>query len=246
MSNELVPSSGGALIPASTGGAVVEHEGEHVGDISRESAPSFDWSPRQPETVVEIRRQMLRDLVIDGIGEQQIESWQPVFQDHAPAMREAFRTSNRQELARLTVSIRDELLRQGLITTEQLERVIPILQRYHQESERALIGPGARNGTLIDEMRDLDSLMAKPGSRYWKGEDAERLQRRWRELYDQGVRADGERSTADSDVGERIEEIEALMDDSRSEYYRGSNADALQREYRDLIGRRERAQHNGK
>jgi hypothetical protein len=239
MSNELIVSDGGAIVPASTGTAV----GEHLGDVSRESAPSFDWSPREPVALVELRRQILRDLVIDGIAEREIELCLPVLEDHAPAIRAAFKASNRQELARLAYSIRDELIRKGLTNHEQIERIRPILQRYSQESERALIGPGANNSELIDEMRTLDSLIPNRQSRYWKGPDADRLQQRWRELHDLGVRVDGKRSTPDADVGVRIAQIEALMGNPNSEYYRGSTADAIQQEYLDLINQRDRAQH---
>jgi hypothetical protein len=239
MSNELVVSGGGAVVP-STETAV----GEHVGDVSRESAPSFDWSPREPLALAELRRQMVRDLVIDGMSEREIELCLPVLEDHAPAIRAAFKASNRRELARLAESIRDELIRNGLISHERIQRIKPILQRYSQESERALIGAGAHDSKLIDEMRDLDSLMANRETRYYKGPDATRLQQRWRELYDQGVRTDGERGTADTDVGSRIAQIEALMDKPNSEYYHGPSADVLQHEYRDLIDRRDHAQHN--
>jgi hypothetical protein len=236
MSNELVPSSGGALVP-STGTAVSEQVGD---DTSPGNAAQIAWSRRQPESIANLRREMLRDMVIDGIGEHEIDRCLPIIEDHAPAMMAALRTSNRQEQARLADSLRDRLVSHG-VSPERIERMRVILHRYGQESERALIGPGARDSALIDEMRELDSLMAKPGSRYWKGEDADRLQRRWRELHDLGVRVDGERSTADADVKKRIGEIESLMGDYRSAYYRGSHADALQREYRSLI---ERAQHN--
>lgn len=242
MSNDLVPAAGAALTVPSTGAAV----GEHVGDISRESAPSFDWSPQQPESVADLRRQILRDLVIDGISEREIEACLPLLEDYAPPIRAAFKTSNRQELERLAKSLHDELIGKGLISAAQLERIRPILQRYNQESERALIGPGANNSELIHEMRKLDSLMANRESRYWKGPDAASLQSRWRELYDQGVRADGQRSTADPDVDGRMGEIEALMGNPSSEYYRGSHAQALQQEYRELIERRERARNNGR
>jgi hypothetical protein len=236
MSNDLVVSTGGAVtVPATA-------VGEHVGDFSRDTghAPSFDWSPREPETIVNLMRQMLRDIVIDGIGEHEIERCLPVLEDYAPATRAAFKTSNRQELARIGHSIRDELLRKGLISLEHIERIRPILQRYSQESERALIGPGAGNTAMIDEIRELDSLMADRKSRYWRGEDAERLQRRWRELHDLGVRADSNRSTADSDVKDRIEEIDGWMGarPGSADFNRYWKDPLVQEEYRKLLQRR--------
>lgn len=250
MSTEVVVSGGGALIPASTGSAV----GEHIGDLSRETTqsfqpPSFDWSPRDPETLADIRRQILRDLVIDGISQRVIDLCLPVLDDNAPAMRAAYKTSNRQEQARVAHSVREQLLRKGLITLEQIERIRPILQRYSQESERALIGPNANVTYLIDEMRELDSLMAQPGSRYWKGSDADRLQQRWCELHDQGVRADGERSAAAGDAkgGEierylgRIGEIERYMraPAGSADFKRYWDNPQMQEEYRELQRRRE-------
>jgi len=44
----------------------------------------------------------------------------------------------------------------------------------------------------------------------------------------------------------RMAQIEALMGKSNSEYYKGEKAHALQREYRDLIEWRERAQHKSR
>jgi hypothetical protein len=321
MSNDLVVSGAGALTVPATGGAV----GEHIGDLSRDTgpgntAPAPIAGPAQQVEIQRLRSEMLRDLVIDGMGQHEIDRYLPVVQDFAPAMSAAFKASNRQELARLGEGLRDKLVSAGL-SLERIERIRSILQPYSEQSERALIGPGARNSALIDEMRELDSLMAQRESRYWKGPDADRLQHRWRELHGLGVRADGKRntalaaaratpaaskegndknvgsrggsaryrdlarrcfeiegwmssgdvrywkdadvqreyrdiideaetaddatrSTADADVVDRMREIESLMGKPNSEYYRGSNADALQREYRELVDQRERAQHN--
>jgi hypothetical protein len=236
MGNELVVSTGGG---ADSGTAV----GEYVGGDTALSVhgPSFDWSPREPETIANLRRQMLRDLVIDGISEREIELCLPVLEDYAPATRAAFKTSNRQELARIGHSIRDELVRKGLISPEQIERIRPILQRYSQESERALMGPGVHHTGMIDEMRELDSLMAQRESRYWKGPDADRLQRRWRELHDLGVRGDSKRSTADGDVKDRINEIEGWMSarPGSADYKRYWNDPQIQDEYLQLQRRRQ-------
>ena len=82
MSNDLVPvSGGGAVVPSSTGTGAV---GEHVGDLSvdRGARPGAE---RQPEAIASLRREMLRDMLIDGMGEREIESYLPIAKDFWPA-----------------------------------------------------------------------------------------------------------------------------------------------------------------
>jgi hypothetical protein len=182
MSNELVVSGGDGAVVPSTETAV----GEHVGDASRDTAPlhapSFDWSPRDPATVSDLRRQILRDLIIDGISEREIELCLPVLEDYAPAIRAAFKTFNRQELARLGDSVREELIRKGLITLEQIDRIRPILQRYSQESERALIGSGGSDVEVLARITQIEALMGNPHSSYYRGPDAIALQQEYLQL----------------------------------------------------------------
>jgi hypothetical protein len=256
MSTNLPATTGGGAVVSLPAGDVIP--AGHVGDLSRDSggpgntAPVADSSPE----ILRLRREMFRDMIINGIGEHEIERCLPIFKDYAPPLRAALNTSNRQELARLAYGLRDEIVRKGLLTLEQTERIRPILQRYSQENERALLGPGAGNTELIDEMRELDSLMAQRDSRYWTGPDADRLQRRWRELHDLGVRADGKRSTPDKDVGSRggssrdlssrelralsrrCFEIEGWMNSGDARYWKD---EGVQAEYRSIIDEGETA-----
>lgn len=194
MSNDLVVSTGGAVAVPSTGTAV----GEHLGDLSRDAGVTHevkiaDWLRQRPEMLLDVQRNIRRDLLIDGLGEELIDRCLSVARDYAAVLENARKRGDVEEASRIMVRLSDELVSKGILTLEQLERIPPILERYDEQAKRALNGPGANNSGLIEEMRALDSLMAKRESRYWKGPDADGLQRRWRELYDQGVRTDTNR-----------------------------------------------------
>lgn len=98
-------------------------------------------------------------------------------------------------------------------------------------------GP-AQPADLSAELRQLNSMMASPGSAYYRGPDAERHQARYRELLEQGVTTHSRNPPASTEQADtRIAEIEKLIRKSGSEYWKGLNAEALQQEYRDLVER---------
>jgi len=240
MANELVPAGGGAVIPASTGGAVSADVGDLSQDTGRETttAPVTD-SPQHLE-ILRVRSEIHRDLIIEGLGEELVNRCLSVVRDYAPALTAALKAGDTQEQTRIGRQLSQELVTKGLLTHEQLERIRPILQRYNSQAERAFLGPGASNTALIDEMRELDALMAQRESRYWKGPDSKGLQRRWRELHDLGVRADQQRHTAEADLDARIAEIKSWMSArvGSANYGKYWKDRAVQTEYANLLARR--------
>lgn len=104
-------------------------------------------------------------------------------------------------------------------------------------------GP-AQASDLSAELRQLNSMMANTGSAYYQGPDATRNQERYRELLEQGVTTDSRPPGSAEQADARIAEIESLMRKSGSEYFRGPNSDAIQREYRDLINQRDQSRRS--
>lgn len=241
MANELVVSAGGTVAVPDAGGAV----GDHVGDRSRETAhaPSYDWAPKDPAKLADIRRQMVRDFVIEGISESEIERWLPVLHDYAPAMRAAFKAADRLEAALLADRMRDDLIRKGLITFERIEQIRPILQRYAQESELALIGAGPSKASLSARRREIESMMSDNNPNYWKSED---VQNEYRDLIDRGVGVEGSSQVQDDKIFERIQEIDRWMGANKGsvDYKRYWADPSVQTEYSELIQRRAQALHN--
>lgn len=190
-----VPADGGGgavTVPSSTAVA------EPIGDLSRDAGAAHeakiaDSSRQQPDMLLDVQRNIRRDLLIDGLGEEAIDRCLSIARDYTPALEDARKRGDLEAAWRLMVRLGDELVNKGILTPEQIERIPPIFARYDEQAKRALFGRGANSTPLIDEMRELDSLMGKTGSRYWKGPDADRLQHRWRELHDLGVRSDGNR-----------------------------------------------------
>ena len=153
MANELVVSNGGAVaVPDS--GAIGEH-----GDLSRDTGAvtRFGWSEEQSNA--NLRREILRDLVIEGIGEQVIEQCLPVIQrwQHALSVAETWETKSR-----VADGIRDELIGRGLLTMEQIERIRPILHRHSVSAPFTMEGVERR-------LAEIESWMGSPrGSAAYK------------------------------------------------------------------------------
>lgn len=94
----------------------------------------------------------------------------------------------------------------------------------------------------------LESLMADPRSEYWRGAKSEELQRLYFDIIERRERSVN--ATAHNKAAEktnsniaRIAELQTLMADSRGKYWKGDEAEALQREYRGLIEQRDMPPH---
>lgn len=114
-----------------------------------------------------------------------------------------------------------------------------------------------------DRTNELKALLGDRHSEYWQGPKAEALQQEYRDLVEadeQGkalrrsvslspdaartligstMTADRQPAGDESASMDRAAELQALMADQHSEYWRGPEADALQQEYRDLIESRD-------
>jgi hypothetical protein len=82
-------------------------------------------------------------------------------------------------------------------------------------------------------LRELEGWMHANDARYWKDE---RVQTEYRDLLAQGVTRDAPSAPGGaSEVDREIADIERLMRDPRSTYFRGPDAERLQRRYRELV-----------
>lgn len=84
---------------------------------------------------------------------------------------------------------------------------------------------------------ELEQLARDPKSDYWIGPNSRALQAELAELIDEGLKAAVPARPAAKNVAgkQRKSEIEKLMQDPHSSYYRGAERDALQGEYATLI-----------
>jgi hypothetical protein len=84
---------------------------------------------------------------------------------------------------------------------------------------------------------ELERQMKDKQSDYWKGEKAEGHQAEYRQLLDD----ESEEQRAGDQGGpdeQREREIQALMADRGSDYWKGPKSEGLQKEYRALVDRR--------
>lgn len=106
----------------------------------------------------------------------------------------------------------------------------PAVLRWLAEQAR---GPAVRsaNASSAAEKTELEELMRQPGSRYWKGPDAAKLQARYRDIATAAPA--GDRPLPGGSAAEReIADIEALMRTNRSRYNRDER---MQARYRELL-----------
>jgi hypothetical protein len=266
MSNDLVPSTDGALVPATTGGAV----GEHVGDMSVDRGGDTRSGAQQA-----LHGDIQRAVGV-ALSQDQIQRAQRVLMQYRHAEDERQRvaieaaTHARWGAAKegnlikihgwldtLPKELKDEIL--GARDSEGtgicnkpavLEAMLKAAQAPPAASHDKDVRSRGRSSQYYRDLArrcfEIEGWMGAPSgsSDYKKYWDDPKVQAEYREITAESESADDDatRSTADTDVERRIAEIQTLMGKPNSEYHRGQNADALQREYRELIDRRERAQ----
>jgi len=118
-SNLPVTTGGGAVVSLPAGDVIP------AGDVSREVGATNDVRLAWTETPPAVR-EILRDLIIDGIPEQVIDKCLAVIHDWAPALSAA---TTWESKSRVADSIRDQLIGKGLLTVEQIDQIRPILRR---------------------------------------------------------------------------------------------------------------------
>lgn len=200
MGNELVVSDGAGEIAIHSGGPVALVD--DAGDVSvdRGSAPA-EVAP-EPEHLQAVAREIVQDLSIyAGFSAEHVQKLWSVLQLYRAQLHQAARAGDDRTLAAIGESIRAELLAGGM-TPDRIAWGQEVFARHADAGRLLWQGKGATtiSGALIDEMRAIDSMMADPHSPYhYAGMDplrqqkAAQLQARWRELYDQGVRANSSR-----------------------------------------------------
>lgn len=243
-------TTGAIAIAARIAGAIEADAAAFAGKLTvaapdRGHAPPSQLEPRQLEAFAQAAANVWNELqTTASITPEQLEYARPVLTQFREAVLQARQAGDRAELRRLAHNLGCDLVAVGAITVSQRDLMRPILARFNPRAAELLRSlPVSRQSAIageVDEMRGLNQLIADPGSRYWKGPNAAHLQARWRELYDQGVRGDALPPTAPDRIEARMAELEKLMRNSSSEYHRGRNAAALQREYRDLVDQRVR------
>jgi hypothetical protein len=276
MSNDLIPAGGGALVPASTGGAV----GEHIGDVSldRGTAPlSLEQQPAREADRIASELAPRLGIQLDARQKSIIAGWLGRSFERQITMRRQF---DERERANVTKELRakwgasyeghiqwitdylldsfgndvyEELLSARGLDGSAIMNKTAVLEALLKAAVmlKRLTGLAARRGgdtsqgakpDMSARLRELESWMAAPrGTAEYKryyGDPA--VQAEYRELIGQGVTSDARHSTADSDVGRRIAEIEALMRarPGSADYKRYWNDPQIQREYAELLARR--------
>jgi hypothetical protein len=259
MSNEVVPAGGGgAVVPATAGGAV----GEHVGDITHDrGAPQTDGGPLvqdlQRATGLAIGRVQFKAAEAVLVRYHQAKdqrdrsaAWAAIKAQWGAATEgnlikiDAFLLDTMgKELAYEFMGARDGdgtgICNKPAVLEALFKAAQVIPAKRAGDNNRGAPAPD-KSAISSARLRELDSWLSNRDPRYWKDEAA---QTEYRALLDRRVTADVMPSTADADVDRRIREIDSLMGNLNSEYYRGPVAGAIQQEYRDLLGRREQRGH---
>jgi hypothetical protein len=226
---------------------------ENVAEKRREDmvAAILEHEPALTQALGALVRDLRSDLIIEGVfDEQHFASFAPILAEYAPAFANAARVKAAREgddsgFRHLTKILEAHLLTKGL-SRERLEWARPVCARYEAHFRRLLLGAPDSTATPstvdVDELREIERMMGDLSSAYhYRGIDplrlakAEQLQARARVLYQHGVRGDSKRTTPPEHIGYRKAELEQLMAELSSEYWKGPNAEALQAEYRDLI-----------
>lgn len=94
-------------------------------------------------------------------------------------------------------------------------------------------GPASPSSPAPLELANLERMMGRPNSAYWKGPLAAQHQARYRELVEAGGAG---LPTPKGDAAAERGEIEAMMGRKNSAYWKGPEAPRLQARYRELIG----------
>jgi hypothetical protein len=97
---------------------------------------------------------------------------------------------------------------------------------------------GGSGQDLGARRRAIEAMMGDSSSAYYRGPDSAFLQAEYRDLVDRGVSSNSPAGGASGDVDSELREIEGLMRDRNSRYFKGPQADQLQRRYRELLSAR--------
>jgi hypothetical protein len=263
-----VPASGGTVVPSNTGGAVAPSGGNVVplGEASRgtTSADKVNVASAAREAVW---MDWVRTASITTRQREKTERW---LEQRAPDF--AARHEERRIEERLAADERDKAAALSTMRSEwgtsydhNIDRIHTWLDAQPEDFSEELLNARHFDGTPIcskpsflrallqcagarssrgvsasgqgAELREIEALMSDRNSRYFRGPDAASLQARYRELLDQGV-SGSQSARQSSNVETEIREIEAMMKDRRSRYYKGPDAEGLQQRYRALVDMR--------
>lgn len=263
MSNDVVVSggTGGAVATTGGGGGGVDR----VGDMSVDRGARAVSAPASTAQRQAVLTELTRKTGLSAAQASAVSDWILTPEAQDVIYREVIKPQDDRDRAALEASLHKQWGGQYKHNLQQIERVLGLLplevsaeirhgrdatgqalcnkstfilgllQASGQAAWRASNAPAQQDGSP-QELAELNAKMANRNSDYWKGPKAEANQARWRELHDQGVAA-AAAPTADGAVKQRITELEDLMAKTNSAYWRGPNAESLQREYRDLIQR---------
>lgn len=191
--NEMVPFQGGAdAVALSSQGGSVAHAS--LADLPRDIALGAD----DREIAASFASAM------QGAPREFIHKALRWYQQHATKTDTARTTTDAQDKRQAQAALRAEwgnLYVQNLRAVKQIFANLPIGVQQALESAELDDGtlllnsevglrwlfdlarvPLSAGGSVAAEMAEIQSLMGKPGSRYWRGPDAERLQARYRQL----------------------------------------------------------------
>jgi hypothetical protein len=255
-----VPANGGAVTVTSTTGVVADHVGDVAGDRVQPAANS----PR----MVALTEELVRHIGLNSLQRDMARSWlaqhAPEFEQErearaveerlaqdevdkaagTQALRADWRGEYDRNIARIHTgfdSLNEDFVEE-ILRARDVDGT-PICSK--PAFVRALLevvpqpGTGGGEGNATDRRLELEAMMGDRRSAYHRGPQSEALQAEYRELIDQGATAEGAGSSVVYPEA-RIQQLERMMRDRRSRYWKGPEAESLQGEYRELVDQRRR------